>query len=513
MELTSTSPIGSRTRTPTRSSGWILGIDLGTTNTAAVAISKGTNDPISILHGRDQRVMPSVVSLKNPNLPVVGWPARDMLLTDPTTTLVGWKRFIGRTERSEYVQRHRHRFSYRINTDSQGALGAAVGETVFSFEHIAALVLDQVRLQATAALNEEVRDTVISVPAHFSAAQRHAVLEAGRRARLNVLRLVNEPTAAALAFGIGQRLDANLLVFDLGGGTFDATLLELVDNIFDVRVTRGEGFLGGVDFDRAIANRCLALIQKRYGVNLSDEPVVTQRILNAAEVAKIRLSELEETQIQVPAIGTDRKGRWFDLDHTLSRRELEALTAPLVERAIGLVETMLNGKSVDHVIAVGGQSRMPLVLRRIAETLGQTPLTHLDPDTCVAHGAALVGQGEGRFDGAVLLDVLSVPIGIVFPGGHTEFVFDAGCNLPARTRISVDRPQVTNNLAVGIWQGSSLTSSERNVLGVLQMGPHLFEGEGPCSLELSLTEDLRVHADFVNAGRRETIPLEQTQIR
>ena len=495
------------------SSGWVLGIDLGTTNTAAVALSRGSREPVSILHGRDQLVMPSVVSLKNPNLPIVGWIAKDMLLTDPTTTLMGWKRFIGRTERSEYVQRHRHRFPYRIHGDPNGALGAVIGRQVFSFEHVAALVLDQVRLQATAALNEEVREAVISVPAHFTAAQRHAVLEAGRRARLNVLRLVNEPTAAALAFGINQRLDANLLVFDLGGGTFDATLLELVDNIFDVKVTRGEGFLGGADFDRAIMTRCLSTLKSKYHVDFSEEPVVAQRILNASEAAKIRLSEVEEARIHVPTVGTDRRGQWFDLDYMLTRRELEALTAPLVERAIGLVEEMIKGERIDHIIAVGGQSRMPLVLRRITETLGRAPLTHLNPDTCVAHGAALVGQGEGRFDGAVLLDVLSVPIGIVFPGGRTEFIFGAGCNLPARTRITVDRPERTKNLAVGIWQGPSLTSSERHVLGVLHMGPHLFEGSGPCALELSLSEDLRVKADFVANGRRESIPLEQTSVR
>ena len=494
------------------SSKWVLGIDLGTTNTAAVALERGSNKPVSILHGRDRLVMPSVVSLKNPNLPLVGWLAKDMLLTDPLTTISGWKRFIGRSERSEYVQRHRHRFPFRIQTDPNGALGAVIEPRVFSFEHIAALVLDQVRLQATAALNEDVRDAVIAVPAQFTAAQRHAVLEAGRRARLNVMRLVNEPTAAALGFGMDQRLDSNLLVFDLGGGTFDATLLELVDNIFDVQATSGEGFLGGIDFDRAIMNRCLDLLEHRHHVDLSEEPVVAQRVLNAAEAAKIRLSEFEDTQIYVSTLGTDRRGRWFDLDYKLTRRELEARTAPLVEKAIGIVENMLRGQRVDHIIAVGGQSRMPLVLRRISESLGQTPLTHLNPDTCVAHGAALVAQSEGRFDGAVLLDVLSVPIGVVFPGGQTQFVFDAGCNLPARTTLNLDRPTRTPDLAVGVWQGPSLTSSERHVLGVLHLAPHLFEGRGPCALELRMSEDLRLDASFVSGGRRDSLRLEQTPV-
>lgn len=491
--------------------GWVLGIDLGTTNTAAVALSRGSGEPVSILHGRNRLVMPSVVSLKNPNLPLVGWLAKDMLLTDPLTTVHGWKRFIGRTERSEYVQRHRHRFPFRIHTDPNGRLGAVIDQRVFSFEHIGALVLDQVRLQATAALHEDVRDAIISVPAHFSAAQRHAVLEAGRMARLNVLRLVNEPTAAAIAFGNDQHLEANLLVFDLGGGTFDATLLELVDNIFDVKVTSGEGFLGGIDFDRTILKRCLSLIEHQHRVELSEEPVVAQRVLNASEAAKIHLSEVEESRIHVPTLGTNRRGDWFDLDYGLSRRELEALTAPLVERAIGIVEEMIRGLRVDHILAIGGQSRMPLVLRRIAESLGRPPLTHLNPDTCVAHGAALVGQGEGRIDSAVLLDVLSVPIGVVFPGGKTEFVFDVGCGLPARKRFSVERPTRTSDLAVGIWQGSSLTSSERHVLGILHMEAHLFEGSEPCAIELSLTEDLRVEASFLAGARKERLRLESPQ--
>ena len=156
---------------------------------------------------------------------------------------------------------------------------------------------------------------------------------------------------------------------------------------------------------------------------------------------------------------------------------------------------------------------MPLVLRRIAEVLGQTPLTHLNPDTCVAHGAALVARGEGRFDGAVLLDVLSVPIGLVFPGGRTEFIFDAGCNLPAQISIPVPRPTRTPDLAVGVWQGPSLTSSERNVLGILHLAPHLFEGSDPLRLELSLSEDLKIGAAFVSGGRREPLRLERTPQR
>ncbi len=495
--------------------GWVLGIDLGTTNTAAVAYGPDRPGPVSILHGRSQPVMPSVVSLKNPALPLVGWLAKDMMLTDPLTTIYGWKRFIGRSLRSEYVQRHRDKFPFRIHTDPDQQLGAVIGPNVVPFTRVAAVVLDQVRHQASAALRSDIRDCVISVPAHFDQGQREAIEIAGRAAGLNVLRLVNEPTAAALAFGYGQRLDTRIVIFDLGGGTFDASVLELVGDVFDVKVTQGDGFLGGIDFDRAIVERLIDHTQQEHRVDLTEEPVVAQRVLAAAEAAKCALSSQDAVRVHVPMVGHDRRGRMFDLDYNLSRGELERLTAPLVERAIGITEEMLakggmTKNDVKHVILVGGQTRMPLVRRRLTDAFGKQPLTHLDPDVCVAHGAAAVARSVDDISGATLIDVLSVPIGIVFPGGATHFVFERNTQLPATKRIPLE-PPTTPILSVGLWQGPGVTSSERHVLGVIKMPGHLFAAGTGHALELRLTEKLDLAARFVSSVEEVPLLLERAR--
>lgn len=488
---------------------WVLGIDLGTTNTAAVAYGPDRPGPLSILHGRNKPVMPSVVSLKNPEFPLVGWLAKDMMLTDPLTTIYGWKRFIGRSIRSEYVQRHRDKFPFRIHTDADQKLGAVIGTGVVSFERIATMVLDQVRRQASAAMGSEFRECVISVPAHFSNAQREAIARAGADAGLEVIQVMNEPTAAALAFGLDQQLDTRVLIFDLGGGTFDATLLEVVGNVFDVKVTQGDGFLGGIDFDRAIVDRLVDHVKDEYRVDVSEEPVVAQRILAAAENAKCALSSDTSVRVHVPMVGHDHKGRMFDIEYKLTRRELEHLTAPLVERAIGITEEMITKSGmtkdhVKHVLTIGGQSRMPLVHRRIKEVFGNAPLTSLDPDVCVAHGAAAMARTGGDMASALLFDVLSVPIGIVFPGGRTQFLFERNTQLPATKGVMIEPPQ-GRELAVGLWQGPSVTSSEREVLGVLKMPAHLFEGGNSFVLELTMSERLELKAKFCSSTQ--TVPL------
>jgi molecular chaperone DnaK len=494
------------------SGDWFLGIDLGTTHTAVVALQQGSGQALSILHGRKQPVLPSVVSFKNPDMPLVGWLAKDMLLTDPLTTIHGWKRFIGRKEQSEYVSRHRHRFAYRIHEDPQRELGALVHGRIVPFTEVARLVLDQVRRQAAASLERDVRECVISVPAHFTSGQRAAIRQAGAAAGLEVSGVINEPTAAAIAFAIDQQLEHRVLVFDLGGGTFDASILELVDNVFDVKATGGESFLGGIDFDQAVMDRLVEVCRQRHRVDPSEEPVVAQRLLSASEAAKCALSSAEQTRVHVPMLGQDRRGKPFDLDLTLARADLEAMTAPLVERSIGIVEHTLRQADlrpadIDHVVMVGGQSRMPLVRQRIEEMMQRPPLTHLDPDTIVAHGAALMARSDRDLTGAVLLDVLSVPIGVVFPGGATDFVFDRNQSLPAHRRLPLPRPDPGRGISIGFWQGVDVTSSERTVLGVAHVPPHHFDAGTDFALEVELDQSLQITAAFVSNLERVPLPL------
>jgi molecular chaperone DnaK len=460
------------------SAQWVLGIDLGTSNTAAVAIGPD-NRPISVIRGERNRgpILPSIVSYRNMQHPVVGWPAADMVLTDPLTTIYGWKRFIGRSEKNEFVSRHRVRFPFRVGTDSRGEIGAVVGDFTVSFIDVAADILSEVRARARAITQRDIKRCVISVPAHFSTAQRRSVLEASKRAGLEVIRLVNEPTVAALSFGIGRGMNHRMLVYDFGGGSFDATLVEVTDDVFDAKATAGDNFLGGLDLDRAVMEKLVQVAEQKHKIDVREEPVVAQRFLNAAENAKIALSDVEKTRIRVPMIGFDRKGKEVDLDYELTREELERLTAPLIEKTIGIVEDMLRGcgyqkNQLDLVIMVGGQSHMPLVEKRIVQALGQKPHLHPGGDCSVASGAAYIAKSTGDLAAPVLLDTLSVGLGIMLPGGMTGWVFERGQPLPARARIPI-RIHAQSNLVIGFWEATHLTSPEREMLAVAKLPPNL----------------------------------------
>ncbi len=481
---------------------WVLGIDLGTSNTAGVAIGPDGR-VISVIRGERQRgpILPSIVSYKNMQHPVVGWTARDMILTDPLTTVFGWKRFIGRSERNEFVSRHRVRFPFRMGTDSRGEIGAVIGDLTVSFVDVAADILGEVRARAHAITQRDIKRCVISVPAHFSTGQRRSIHEAARRAGLEVLRLVNEPTVAALSFGVGRSMNHRVLIYDFGGGSFDATLVEITDDVFDARATSGDNFLGGIDLDRAVMEKLVQVAEQKHRIDVREEPVVAQRFLNAAESAKIALSAEPKTRIHVPMIGFDRRGKEVDLEYELTRDELERLTAPLIEKTIGIVEDMLSGagfdkSNLDLVILVGGQSHMPLVGQRIAAALGHTPYLHPGGDAAVATGAALVAKSVGDLASPVLLDTLSVGIGIMMPGGLTGWVFERGQQLPSRARIPI-RLGSTQNMVVGFWEATHLTSPDREMLAVARMPTHLPAGDA--FLVATLSESLELGA-WVECG-------------
>ncbi|MBK8012729.1 MAG: Hsp70 family protein [Deltaproteobacteria bacterium] len=477
--------------------GWVLGIDLGTSNTAAYARGPGDVRGVSVFRSDRNRgpILPSVVSLKNLAQPLVGWSALDMQLTDPLTTIYGWKRFLGRSERSEFVERHRVRFPYRVGRDARGELGVIVHDRVVSFIDVAALVLSEVKMGAWNILQRDIEDAVVTVPAHFSTAQRRAVIEAGRRAGLNVRKLVNEPTAAALSLGAGRSLDTRMLVFDLGGGTFDASILEVLDDVFDVKMTSGDSFLGGLDFDRAVAKRLTDMFAAKHRIDLSEEPILARRVLNAAEYAKILLSEHEATDVRVPLVGYDTRGKPIDLEHRLTRAELETLTAPLVERCIGIVEDMLaqaqvSAGDLEAVVLVGGQTRMPLVRSRLERVIGSKIHNHPDGDPAVAKGAAIVGAALDDLGGAILMDVLAVPVGIMVAGGETKWVFPKGSQLPAKRSVTLDStPAGATAVAVAIWEGADLAAADRHLLGVVHVPSEMLRS-GAFELEVQLSADL-----------------------
>jgi molecular chaperone DnaK len=309
-----------------------------------------------------------------------------------------------------------------------------------------------------------------------------------------VQRLVNEPTVGALSFGVGRGMNHRVLVYDFGGGSFDATLVEVTDDVFDAKATAGDNFLGGLDLDRAVMEKLVQVAEQKHKIDVREEPVVAQRFLNAAENAKIALSDMERTRIHVPMIGFDRRGKEVDLDYELTREELERLTAPLIEKTIGIVEDMLHASGftknqLDLVIMVGGQSHMPLVEKRIAQALGHTPYLHPGGDCAVASGAAFIAKSAGDLAAPVLLDTLSVGLGIMLPGGMTGWVFERGHQLPARTKIPL-RLAGGGNMVVGFWEATHLTSPEREMLAVARLPSGLPPGDANIVATLSENLDL-----------------------
>lgn len=485
----------------------LLGIDLGTSNTAAFVVGADFPKPRALVCGKNSDIiMPSVVSFKNRKIPLVGAAARDMMLTDPLTTVYGWKRFLGLRASSEYVYRYRDRLPYRMEEDADQKLGAVINGEVISFEHVASLVLKEIRLRASGAISRDMRDCVISIPAHFGKTQRESIQNAAIEAGLNVLQLINEPTAAAVTFGMNRGLEARILIYDLGGGTFDVTLMEVCNDVFEVKATAGEAFLGGIDFDQKIVgflqDKCMA----EYKIDPLQDPVIAQRVYRAAENAKCLLSEGRSVKVRIPMIGFDRIGQSVHLETLFTRPDLERLTAPLVEQTLGLVDKILGDaklekSDIDFVVMVGGQSKMPLVVERVQSYFQKPPYRHLDPDTCVAHGAALLARNLGLVSGAVLLDVLSVPIGIV-KDGKQEILFTQNTSLPAKTRISLGDEPYAEPVSIGFWQGTDVTSSDRQFLGTAKLPPFLFESGIGFGLDIKVLPDLSIEVSFSSTAHK-----------
>jgi molecular chaperone DnaK len=347
------------------------------------------------------------------------------------------------------------------------------GETV-SLEQISALVLREVRDVAQNHLREEVNRAVITVPAYYNERQRAAVRHAAALAGLGVERILNEPTAAALAYAYGRHLNQRVLVYDLGGGTFDASVLELADNVYEVVSTGGDTFLGGVDFDSRIVDRLIALWEERTGAAFPDDRVALSRLVDAAERAKCELSARAEVPVSLPYLAM-RDGEPLALEAVLTREDLVALVSPLVDRTLDVCREVLHAKGLstkdlDEVLLVGGQSRMPLVHEKVAAFFGRAPSHAVHPDEAVAIGAALLAHSLGSAEGVVLIDVLPMSIGIGLPGGRVKTIIERNTALPARKQygLSTTRDGQTE-FELCVFQGESGAASEREYLGTLRL--------------------------------------------
>ncbi|WP_224246191.1 Hsp70 family protein [Hyalangium gracile] len=467
----------------------IVGIDLGTTNTLVASVRNRI--PKVVPTDRGSLILPSVVALSGKGDLLVGGVAKDQMITNPKNTLYGTKRLIGRKYHSKVVEELKSYFNYDITEGPDGDAAVMLGGKTYSLPHVASLILGQVKTIAEQFLGGPIQDAVISVPAYYNDNQRNAVKEAGRLAGFDVKRIVNEPTAAALAYGFNRGLDQKILVYDLGGGTFDVSVLHLTGNVFEVLATGGDTFLGGVDFDNRVMDYLLEKFHEEHKIDLSQSPIAMQRLKNAAEAAKIDLTLRLNVLIDLPFI-EERKGKPVDLRMPLTRDVLNALTGDLVNRTFEICDRVLEEKGIkrsdiDEIILVGGQSRMPLVQQKIQEHFGKAPRKGVHPDECVALGAALLGDSLGSIDSVTLLDALSMPIGYGLPNNRVKRIIDKNSLIPLVKSFRLPAPKDASSphIELDIYQGDSDLIVDNEYLGTVRL-PASFAGR---KIDFKLTEE------------------------
>ena len=459
-------PLGARKR-----SGRVLGIDLGTTNSACSVVER---DAPYLISKDGATAIPSVVAIDDQGSILVGHPAKLQMVKDPTTAVHSSKRLIGRSFHSPTVQAMRRRMLYDIFEGDEGEPWVRIAGKEFSLTQIASLIIGELRRMAELHLGEEVNRAVISVPAYYNEGQRSAVRLAGELAGMHVERIVSEPTAAALAYGYRWPSDQRVLVYDLGGGTFDASLLDLSISVYEVVGIGGDNFLGGSDFDERLLRYCLDHLCKKHKIDLTGQTTASQRLKLACEAAKCLLSEISETEIKLPYLTTFKKQR-FDFAMPITRSELHDLTGDLVAATIKVCDQMLSAcgvqpEGIDNIILVGGQSRFPLVRQRMREHFGFNPDTRINPDEAVALGAALLGHSLDRFDAVVLIDVLPMSLGVGLLGGVFHVLFSANTSLPATADYAIATEHDNQDLIeVPVFQGESDNVLHNEFLGTLQV--------------------------------------------
>ncbi len=494
--------------------GRVIGIDLGTTNSCMAVLEGG--EPSIIENAEGGRTTPSVVAFAKDGQRLVGSPAKRQAVTNPENTIFSVKRFMGR--KSDEVSEEMTIVPYSVISGPNGDARISADDSEFSPEEISAMILQKLKADAEAKLGEEVTDAVITVPAYFNDAQRQATKDAGRIAGLNVLRIINEPTAAALAYGIDKEGEQTVLVFDLGGGTFDVSVLELADGVFEVKATAGDNHLGGDNFDKAIVDWMVAEFKKDQGIDLSLDKLALQRLYEAAEKAKIELSSTQSTQINLPFVTADASGPKH-LDMALSRSKLTELVGDLVERTVGptkqaLADSGLTAADIDDVILVGGMTRMPAVQDKVKEITQKDPHRGVNPDEVVAIGAAIqAGVLRGDVKDVLLLDVTPLSLGIETKGGVMTKLIERNTTIPTRkSEVFSTAEDGQTSVEIHVLQGEREMAGYNKTLGKFQLVGIPASPRGMPQVEVTFDIDangiLNVSATDKGTGQMQQVRIE-----
>lgn len=453
----------------------IIGIDLGTTN-SCVAVMQG-GQPVVIANRGGYKTTPSVVAISESGRRLVGHIAKRQAVTNARNTVAAAKRLIGRKWTHPVVEAARNDLPYELTEGDGGDVRVKLHDRAYAIPEISAMVLSEMKRVAEEQLGHPVSRAVITIPAYFNDGQRQATKDAGQIAGLDVIRIINEPTAAALAYGYKKDIHKKIAVYDLGGGTFDISILDIGEGVFEVLATAGDTFLGGEDFDRRIVDWLVFLFNQEHQVDLRRDPMSLQRLRDAAEKAKVELSGASVAEINLPFIISSGKNDALHMQRSLSREKLEELTADLVSRSIEicgkiLVDAGISKDSIDEVLLVGGQTRMPAVQQAVRAFFGREPSRNVHPDEVVALGAAVQGHALGQADAAagapemLLLDVTPYNLGIMIAGGYVQTLIEANTTVPTgKTHVFTTVRDNQTAVKIVVMQGDSQLAADNELLG------------------------------------------------